>query len=95
VMPKHTTRVTPARSPPPSQPRQYGVRYKQELLPPPLPPPSEKMWRQYEDSKPRTLPTPMPPILELSAGPVRDYTPYQARLHTVRDRPGPVPKQTR
>jgi hypothetical protein len=27
VMPKRTTRVTPARSPPPSQPRQYGVCY--------------------------------------------------------------------
>jgi hypothetical protein len=78
VMPKRTTRVTPARSPPPSPPRQYGVRYKQELLPPPLPLPNEKMWRQYEDSKPRTLQTPTPPILESSAGPVRDYTPYQA-----------------
>jgi hypothetical protein len=95
VLPKRTTRGTPARSPPPTPPREYRVRYKPELLPPPLPLPNEKMWRQYEDSKPRTLPTPAPPIFESSASPVRDYTPYQARLHTVRDRPGPVPKQTR
>jgi hypothetical protein len=95
VMPKRTTRVTPARSPPPSPSRQHGTRYKPELLPPPLPLPNEKMWRQYEDSKPRTLPTPPPPILESGAGPVHDYTPYQARLHTVREWPGPVPNQTR
>jgi hypothetical protein len=40
VMPKCTTRVTPARSPPPSLPRQYGTRYKPELLLPPLPLPN-------------------------------------------------------
>jgi hypothetical protein len=33
VMPKRTTGVTPARSAPPTPPRQYGVSYKPELLP--------------------------------------------------------------
>jgi hypothetical protein len=95
VMPKRTTRVTPeARSPPSTLPRQHRARFKPDLLPPPLPPPNKKMWRQYKDSKPRMLPTPPPPIRESGAGPVLDYTPYQARLHTVRDRPGPVPNQT-
>jgi hypothetical protein len=96
VVPKRTTRVTPeARSPPPTPPRQHRARFKPDLLPPPLPPPNKKMWRQYEDSKPCMLPTPPPPIRESGAGPVHDYTPYRARLHTVRDRPGPVPDQTR